>query len=158
MNLSNLAGTKIKTKIELGDKQGAASEGRNYVEWLLKGVCKVTLARVIIKERYTVSDLLHPAKERLEELTKGDPFYEEISKKFQKLEATVYMGNLLSHDNPEVENISIEEVKRFCEAVHELHNIFTCPECGSFLNYYQDMKKLRCPNPHCQKPLEIACH
>jgi DNA repair exonuclease SbcCD ATPase subunit len=66
---------KIKAKINLGDKQGAANEGRNYVEWLLKGVCKVTLARVIIKERYTVSDLLHPAKERLEELTKGDPFY-----------------------------------------------------------------------------------
>jgi len=149
---------KIKAKIESGDKRGAASEGRNYVEWLLKEICKVTLARLIIRDRYTVADLLHPAKERLKELTKGNPFNEEVSKRFQKLEATVIMGNLLSHDNPEVENISIEEVKRFCEAVHELHNIFTCSECGSFLKYYQDMKKLRCPDEHCQKPLEIACH
>jgi len=149
---------KIKAKIESGDKQGAASEGRNYVEWLLKEICKVTLARLIIKERYTVADLLHPAKQRIDELTKGNPFEKEVSKRFQELEATAIMGNLLSHDNPEVENISVEEVKRFCEAVHELHNIFTCPECESFLKYYQDMKKLRCPDSHCQKPLEIACH
>lgn len=149
---------KIKVKIESGDKQGAALEGRNYVEWLLKEICKVTLAKLVIKERYTVADLLSPARGRIDELTRGNPFHESVSKAFQELEATAIMGNLVVHDNPEVENISINEVNRFCEAVHDLHNLFTCPACLSFLKYYQDMKKLRCPDPHCQKPMEIACH
>jgi recombinational DNA repair ATPase RecF len=149
---------KIKAKIGSGDKQGAASEGRNYVEWLLKEICKVTFARLVIKERYIVADLLSPARERVDELTRGNSFQKEVSKRFQELEATAIMGNLLLHDNPEVENVSIEEVNRFCEAVHDLHIMFTCPECGSFLKYYQDMKKLRCPDPHCQKPTEIACN
>jgi len=149
---------KIKAKIESGDKQGAAGEGRNYVEWLLKEICRVTLARLVIKERYTVADLLSPARERIDELTRGDAFQEKASKAFQELEATAIMGNLLLHDNPEAENVSIEEVKRFCEAIHDLHTLFTCPGCGSFLKYYQDMKKLRCPDSHCQKTMEIACH
>ncbi|KPV63252.1 MAG: recombination protein F [Candidatus Bathyarchaeota archaeon BA2] len=149
---------KIKDKLDSCDKQGAAIEGRNYLEWLLKEICRVTMARPIFKtDRYTVADLLVPAKERLNELAKEPLFQERTSKGFQELEATVIMGNLLAHDNPEAENVSIEEVKRFCEAVHALHNIFLCPECGSFLRYYQDMKKLRCPDPHCQKPTEIAC-
>lgn len=149
---------RIKAKIESGDKQGAASEGRNYVEWLLKKICRVTLARLVIKERYTVADLLSPARERLDKLTRENPFQEKVSTGFQELEATAIMGNLMAHDNPEVENVSIDEVNRFCEAVHDLHTMFTCPGCGSFLKYYQDMKKLRCPDSHCQKPLEIACH
>ncbi len=149
---------KIKAKIDVGDKQGAASEGRNYVEWLLKEICKTTLARVIIKERYTVADLSKPAKERIDELTKGNKFQIEAAKRFQQLEATAIMGNLLTHDNPEAENVSIAEVNRFCEAVHDLHTMFICPSCGSFLRYYQDMKKLRCPDPHCHKPIEIACN
>ena len=148
---------KIKGKIASGDKQGAANEGRQYLEWLLKEICRASLARPIFRDRYTVSDLLLPAKERLNELTKGNQFGERVSKGFQELEATAIMGNLLSHDNPEAENASIDEVKRFCETVYALHNIFICPECGSFLKYYQDMKKLRCPDPHCEKPTEIAC-
>jgi ABC-type lipoprotein export system ATPase subunit len=148
---------KIKGKIESSDKQGAANEGRQYLEWLLKEICKTYLARPIFKDTYTVSDLLPPAKERIDELTKGNPFGERASKAFQELEATVIMGNLLSHDNPEAENTSIDEVKRFCEAIHALHGVFICPECSTFLKYYHDMKKLRCPNPHCQKPIEIAC-
>ena len=148
---------RIEAKIKSGDKQGSAYEGRNYIEWLLKEICRITLARVVIKERYTVADVLSPAKERLDELTKGNPIHQSISTGFQELEATAIMGNLLLHDNPEIENISIEEVNRFCKAVHNLHNILSCPGCGTFLKYYQDMRKLRCPDPRCQKPLEIAC-
>jgi ABC-type lipoprotein export system ATPase subunit len=148
---------KIEAKIKSGDKTGAANEGRSYVEWLLKEICKATSARPVIRERYTVADLLPPAKERVNELTKGSQFNGIALKAFQDLEATVIMGNLLLHDNPEIENVSVKEVERFCQAVHQLHSVFTCPECASFLKYYQDMKKLRCPDSRCQKPTEIAC-
>jgi AAA15 family ATPase/GTPase len=149
---------KIKNKIDARDKQGAANDGRQYLEWLLKKVCEVIMAKPVFKtDRYTVSDLLAPAKERLNQLVADVQFTEKANKGFQELEATIIMGNLLSHDNPEAENTSIEEVKRFCEAVQKLHNIFACPACISFLKYYQDMKKIRCPDPHCKKPIEIAC-
>ena len=149
---------KIENRIKSGDKSGAAHQGRRYLEWLLKKICKVTMATPIFKtERYTVSDLLTPAKRRVEKLVKDVQFKERVLEGFQELEVTVIMGNLLSHDNPEAENTSIEEVKRFCESVHKLHNIFTCPECGTFYKYYQDMKKIRCPNPRCKQQIDIAC-
>ena len=149
---------KIENKIESGDKSGAANEGRRYLEWLLKKTCEAIMARPIFKtSRYTVSDLLAPVKLRIKELVEDAEFKERGLKGFQEMEATVIMGNLLSHDNPEAENTSIQEVKRFCGAIHELNNIFTCPDCGRFLKYYQDMKKIRCPNPRCENPTEISC-
>jgi len=149
---------RIEERIKSGDKSGAAHEARRYLEWVLKKICKVTRAKPVFKtDRYTVSDLFAPAKLRAEELVKDSEFKERVFKGFQELEATVIMGNLLAHDNPEAENTSIAEVRRFCEAVHELNNTFICPECKTFYNYYQDMKRIRCPNPHCKQQIEIVC-
>lgn len=149
---------KIEARIKSGDKSGAANEARRYLEWVLRKICVAAMARPILKEgRYTVSDLLTPAKERTKELIKDNDFRERVLNGFQELEATVIMGNLLSHDNPEAENTSTAEVTRFCEAVHELNSIFTCPDCGTFLKYYQDMKKIRCPSSKCTQQIDIAC-
>ena len=71
------------------------------------------------------------------------------------LEATIIMGNLLSHHNPLAEDVSIEEVKSFCDRVHELHQVFLCPTCGHFINYFRDLKILRCSNPKCGVPVEV---
>jgi hypothetical protein len=148
----------IESKIDSGDKAGAASGGRRYLEWLFKTICETMMARPVFKTSgYTVSDLFMPAKARLEEVVKDDTFKQRMLKCFQELEATTLMGNLLAHDNLEAENASIEEVKRFCVAVHELHNVLRCPDCGTFLKYYQDMKRIRCPNSRCRQQTEIVC-
>jgi len=149
---------RIEARIKSGDKSGAANEARRYLEWVLRKICVAAMARPILKEgRYTVSDLLTPAKERIKKLIKDNDFRERVLKGFQELEATVIMGNLLSHDNPEAENTSTVEVNRFCEAVHELNNTFTCPDCGTLFKYYQDMKRIRCPNSRCKQQIDIAC-
>lgn len=149
---------KIQEKIRSSDKQGAGNEGRAYLEWLLKKICEVTVAPVPYKTSgYTTADLLVPAKKRASKLVSEEDFKKQILQRFQNLESKTIMGNILSHDNPLIETVSIEEVKRFCESVYELHNIFCCPECGCFVKYYQDMKKLRCPNPKCKNPMEINC-
>jgi len=150
---------KIQERITLSDKHGAGIEGRLYLEWLLKKICHVTKAPVPFKasSRYTVADLLYPAKKRLEKLIAEDSIKKMILQGFQNLESKTIMGNILSHDNPLTETVSILEVKRFCEAVHKLHNLLCCKECGSFLEYYSDVKKLRCPNSKCRKPTEIKC-
>jgi hypothetical protein len=149
---------RIETKINSGDKPGAASEGRRYLEWLLKNICETMLARPVFKTTgYTVVDLFTPAKARLAELAKAPAFKQQIAKCFEELEATTLMGNLLSHDNLEAENVSMDEVKRFCVAIHELHNALKCNNCETFLKYYQDMKRIRCPNSQCVQPTEIIC-
>jgi len=150
---------RIQKRIDSSDKIGAGIEGRNYFEWLLKKICEAIRAAIPLKidGKYMVSDLWTPARQRVNNLVKDDEFREKTLQRFQELEATMIMGNLLAHDNPLADAVSIQEVKRFCEAVHELDNAFKCPNCGSFLKYYQDMKKLRCPNPRCIDPREISC-
>lgn len=148
---------RIESKINSGDKFGAANEGRRYLEWLLKKICETMQAKVVYKMRYTVEDLFSPAKARLMELVKDLQFKQQIAQSFQELEATKLMGNLLSHDNLEAENVSINEVKRFCTIVHELHNALKCHNCGRFLKYYQDIKRIRCPSSKCTQPTEIVC-
>jgi len=75
---------------------------------------------------------------------------------FLELENNVIMGNMLSHDNPDIENVSIQEVKEFYKAVKNVHEKFVCVECGRFVKYYRDLHILRCRGK-CDTPLEIKC-
>jgi len=148
---------RIQEKIDSGDKGGAGNEGRKYLEWLLKQICKVTNAPVPVNnwEGGMVSGILPHAKKRLNRLIKEDEFKAKISKAFQDLETTISRGNLLSHDDMLAEELSIEEVKRFCESVYSLHNAFLCPTCGHFVGYYPELKIIRCPNTRCETPMEV---
>jgi DNA repair exonuclease SbcCD ATPase subunit len=149
---------RIVDRLKKGDKHGAAAEGRLYLEWLLKKIIITTKAKVLLKtDRYTVSDLFSPAKNRISRLLTDGDYKKETLARFQELESTAIFGNLLLHDNPEAENASIEEVKQFCESVINLHESFSCPDCGQFLNYYQDMKRIRCNNPKCKQAVEVFC-
>jgi len=148
---------RIQEKIGSGDKTGAGNDGRQYLEWLLKHICEVTNAPVPVNnwQGGMVSGILPHAKKRLEYLIKEDEFKAKISKTFQDLETTILMGNLLSHNNMLAETVSIEEVNRFCESVHNLHNTFLCPNCGHFVGYYHELKIMRCPNTRCENPMEV---
>ena len=148
---------RIQEKIDSGDKTGAGNGGRQYLEWLLKHICKVTNAPVPVNDWQggMVNGIRPHAQKRLKNLIKEDEFKEKISKAFKDLETTLIMGNLLSHNNVLAEEVSIEEVKRFCESVHSLHNAFLCPTCGDFVNYYYKLKVIRCPNTKCETPLEV---
>ena len=148
---------RIQEKIASGDKRGAGNEGRQYLEWLLKQICDVTNTPVPVKnwQRGMVGDLLPHAKKRIETLVKDEPYKEKVSLAFTEMETTTILGNLLSHDNLLIDSVSIEEVRSFCNCVHELHGVFLCPNCGHFINYYRDLKILRCSNPRCEEPIEV---
>lgn len=151
--------TRIQEKIERSDKRAAGNEGRHYLEWLLKEICERTITGPPFRRsgRYTVAEFLTPAKKRVCGLIEGGPFRDKVLEGFSELEKTIIMGNLLSHDNPLIENVTIGEVERFCKAVHYLHDVFSCPECGGFIKYYQDLNILRCSNSRCENPVEIRC-
>ena len=148
---------RIQEKIASGDKTGAGNEGRQYLEWILERICETTQAPVPFNSsgRYEVGKLLIPAKKRLDSLIKEDAFKAKISKAFQYLESTIIMGNILSHNNILAEEVSIEEVNSFCKSVRNLHNVFLCPSCGHFIDYYRDLKIIRCSNSRCKNHIEV---
>lgn len=148
---------RIQEKIAGGDKPAAGNEGRQYLEWLLKRICEITNAPVPANnwERAKVADLFPHAKRRIETLVKDDLYKKKVSFSFIELERTKILGNILSHDNPLAEEVSIEEVGSFCDHVHELHEAFLCPKCGHLIDYYPGLGILRCSNPKCREPIEV---
>lgn len=148
---------RIQEKIAGGDKTGAGNEGRQYLEWVLEKICQVTVAFVPFKSppRYEVGELLTSAKKRLDDLINDDVFEARTSQAFQDLTQTVIMGNLLSHNSILADKVSIDEAHSFCKAVRELHNVFLCPGCGHLMDYYRQLKRLRCSNPRCNNPTEV---
>ena len=102
-----------------------------------------------------VGDLLPHAKKRIAALVKDEPYKDKVSLAFTELERTTILGNLLSHDNPLIDRVSIHEVKEFCNCVRELHRLFLCPNCECFVDYFKDLNILRCSNQKCEKPIEI---
>ncbi|MCG2735373.1 MAG: AAA family ATPase [Candidatus Methanoperedenaceae archaeon] len=148
---------KILEKITSGDKNSAGNEGRQYLEWLLKKICVVTNATVPVNnwDSGTVGDLFAHARRRVDELVKDESYKGKISNAFTELEKTIILGNLLSHDNKLADEVSIDEVKNFCFRVHELYEVFLCPNCDDFIGYFRDLKILRCPNQNCSDPIEF---
>lgn len=148
--------TKIQEKIKDGDRNCAGNEGRRYLECLLDQICKNFDASVPRKSNglYTVNDLIGPAKTRLKKKIKDEELNLEIEVAFQHLERTLMMGNLLSHDNIFAGNISIKEVENFCNSIHVVKTLVSCPTCNSFLQYYRDLNIVRCSNKSCKRPFE----
>lgn len=147
---------RITEKIAEGDKTGAGNDGRQYLEWILETLCELTRTSVPLRisGRYEVGDLLPPVKKRVETLVQDEDFKTEVLKRFKDLETSIIMGNILSHNNIMADQVSIEEVDRFCDSVHNIHTILSCPSCGHFIAYYRDLKIVRCSNPRCSDPIE----
>lgn len=145
---------RILDKLSSADKTGAANDGRQFLEWVLAEVCVSTLAEVRLRRdgRYGVEHLLSPARQRLTKLLPEKK--KEIDQLFQEIEAAGTPGNLLSHNNPNALSLSVEEIRRFCESVNALHNWLVCTTCTQMPSYLQELKLLRCLNPHCTDPKE----
>lgn len=140
---------RIGERLDAGDKTAAANDGRSYLEWVLKELCGCTEALVAFNAtgRYAAGDLFQPARSRLVDLLPEKA--EEIKDLFQEVEASAGPGNLLSHDNANSLAMSIAEVRRFCEAVHELQQWFSCDGCGRSPVYVQGARVLMCQNARC---------
>jgi len=148
---------RIQEKIDKGDKNGAGNEGRQYLEWILTEICERMRAQVSFKKsgRYELGELLDSAKKRLDKLLKDSEFKDKIKEAFENLETKVFLGNILSHENKITKKVSLNEVESFCSSVKNLHNQFLCSTCGKFLNYYNNLKIIRCSNPKCKYPIEV---
>jgi len=145
---------RIIDKLENNDKIGAGNGCRIYLEWLLKEVCEQLNAHITFKRSglYNIMELFDSIEKRIKNKLKDGDLRRELLSKLETLRATTFMGNMLSHDNLEIENLSIKEVRDFCEAVHNLHDAFICPVCRTFLKYFSDSKIVRCSDLRCDNP------
>jgi len=149
--------SRIRQKIEAGDRNCAGNEVRRYLEWLLDEICKNTNAPVPLNQdgRYDAKILFDSARNRLIEKIKDQEFKENIKESFKNIEKTMIMGNILSHNNLFAGNISINEVENFWKSVQVLEELMSCPNCGKPIKQYKELEILRCSKINCQNPLII---
>ena len=142
----------IQEKLSSGDKNSAGNAGRIYLEWILQESCenmKVSVEYQGLSPHYEVHNLLIPCKTRITELVRDENYKAKVETAFKNLEMTIILGNLLSHSNLLNNVTSIDEVRRFCEAVNGLRTTLSCSNCGSFLKYDQERRELRCGGRNC---------
>jgi len=134
----------IDEKLAKGDKDGAAASIRKELEAFLLEATISLQARVPIKRdsKYTVGDLHDPLvahfRKRVPDVFKGK---EGV---FKSLQVNGIFANLLTHNNPQAGNASIEEVRGLADAVRQFENVFVCPNCRTIVTYYKDAKIIRC--------------
>jgi len=135
---------RIPERIESGDISCAGNEIRQYLEWVLESICKYTGAGLPLIDRgYTVGELKGPSRSILRKLVKDEEKKGEILDAFKEIDQSI-MGNLLSHNNELAANASINDVKRFYESVHKLHNLVSCSSCKRFLTYERNADRMIC--------------
>jgi len=146
---------KIEENLNRGDFDVAGILSRRYLEWTLKQICSHMNVKVEFKEnsRYTVGELFINAHLRMRKLCgrviNNDSFKSRILTAFKDLDSWQYMGNILSHDNPEILSFPSSEIENFSFKVNFLYEQFLCPTCKSFLHYEQNYKDIRCIQPNC---------
>jgi len=157
--------TNLREKIEgcfqRGEVDIAGFLTRRYMEWLLKEICSKMKASLEYRpdNRYTVEELFNSARLRMGKLCKkvkdNETFRDEILDAFKELESWKYLGNLLSHENPELDIIPTSEIKSFSEKAENLNDCFLCPNCNSFLQYERSYNEIRCPKLRCPDPFIV---
>jgi len=139
----------IEDRLARADKIGAANATRQALEWVLKEVCFITLAPAILKRsrKYVVADVIEPAEKRLKKLLPDRS--NDIDLLFRAIEGAATPGNLLSHDNPEAGNMSVNELRRFYQAVKALADWFACSGCSRMPSYVREVSQITCIHPRC---------
>jgi len=150
---------KIEEKIGLSEKEGVGNASRQYAEWLLSQMGETIMARLPLRQSglYTMNELMNAVISRIQRLVVDDPKKESILSELNYIQNTSFMANWLSHNNPVVSILSMNDVSEFAHSINRLNQSFSCPACGSLLKYYQDRKRICCPKAGCTSTYEIFC-
>lgn len=124
---------EIEDKIKKSNIVGLGNLIRKYLERLLKDVCfnlevKVRFLFNEHNENRMANELLSELKSKLKDRKcelKDQPV-------FERLHASLFLGNRTSHDSTFSE--SIEDLKVFYSDVLELENIFRCSQCQNLIS------------------------
>ena len=136
--------------LKRADTEGAANHARSQLESVLKKIAEGTGASVRYRAsgRYESQELLDSVRCRVKQMSNAE-FRNRMLSALDSLEAVRFIGNFLSHDNPDALGLSVSEVSSFCSAVDALETAFSCPTCGRKLVYDIPGKQTYCANKDC---------
>lgn len=124
---------EIESKIEKSDITGLGNLIRKYLERLLKDVCfnlevKVRFLFNEYNENRMSNELLSELKNKLKDRRC------ELKDRavFERLNASMFLGNRASHDSTIAE--AIDDLKMFYGDVLELEGLFRCAQCNSLIS------------------------
>jgi hypothetical protein len=142
---------RIAAYLAEGDKGAAGNQARIYLEWILEEMCKGCRVAVPYSHprKPPLEDLFNGAKARLTDLVRDPTGQAALKKGFEDVAATKFMGNVLSHNNPEGGPVSTVEISSFADAVKALHGAYSCAECHALLIYSEKSNELYCPKAGC---------
>jgi hypothetical protein len=149
----------IQEKITEGDRCGAGNEGRRYLEIVLEDLCLMVKANVPFRGgsyRFTAGDLFIAFRKRAKDIIVAEEYDGTVLPLIQRLDRTRYMGNLMSHNNEDAYDVSMEEVRSFCNSVNVLDKLFLCPDCNRRMQYFEKDRIITCSNPKCAHPAKIT--
>jgi energy-coupling factor transporter ATP-binding protein EcfA2 len=148
---------RINKKLESNDKNSAGNEIRQYFEFVLKNLCENMHAEVPFKNdgKYMADELLNASKKRLNKLIKDVTWKKEVAEIFKEIEGVRFLSNILSHDNLEILQISINEIRFLYTSIKNLEKKFQCNSCLRNLEYDRNGSLIRCVNKTCKKRLVL---
>ncbi len=137
---------KIEQKINKSDISGLGNLIRKYLERLLKEICFNSEVKMRFlfndeNENRMCNELLSELRAKLKK-RKCDIKDHQV---FERLSASIFLGNKTSHNSSFSENIS--DLKAFYDDVLELESIFLCNSCGKYISkkHYDTVGKIiRC--------------
>jgi hypothetical protein len=149
---------RITALLSENELRPAANELRQYLEWVLRIICSTTNAPLPYSANgsYELGALFDACKNRLDGLIQDAPTRERFRIAFGDLAGTVFMANLLSHENAYADGIARPELEAFLAAVTALHKSFQCNGCQGLLRYSKDLHLLACNKPSCLNPTRLT--
>jgi len=146
---------RIDRFVEEGDSDSVGSQGRTYLESLLKELCAGTAASLRYREGadYTVGELLPALESRLGRMD-SCAFKTLLLQRISELRAISFVANMLSHDAQSQGALSSSEIASFWSAVTALHDAYACPACGkNQLAFDETVSAVVCRARGCEQPL-----
>ncbi|MDP3111543.1 MAG: AAA family ATPase [Thermodesulfovibrionales bacterium] len=133
--------TRVETKLKNSDPSELGNMIRKYLERLLKDVCfnlevKVRFLFNEHNENRMVNELLSELKGKLKD-RKCELKDQAV---FERLSASLFLGNRTSHDSAFSE--SIDDLKMFYSDVLELEKLSRCSQCSDLISkkHYDDVE------------------
>lgn len=137
---------EIENKIKKSDTVGLGNLIRKYLECVLKDICHELKVKVEFRfnehnENRMSNELLSELKSKLKNRKcelKDQPI-------FERLNASIFLGNRTSHDSRFSE--SIDDLKMFYNDVLELEGLFRCSQCHNLISkkHYDSVEnRVRC--------------
>ncbi|MCL4536478.1 MAG: hypothetical protein M1610_02640 [Nitrospirae bacterium] len=137
---------EIESKLKKSDTTGLGNSIRIYLEHLLKEICHGLKVKVEFRfNEHNENRMSHELLSELKSKIKDRKCEIKDHAVFDRLNASMFLGNRTSHSSSFTE--SIDDLKVFYSDVQELEKIFRCSQCGNLVSkkHYDNVgDKVRC--------------